>query len=109
MVRMTVYVVTLLLSPLAARAQSHGCVERPSGPAINSTAIAPLPHQPRGRVAIAVPTQPTFGQDCVAVMPPVRDVLRGAPPPPGGLLRGEGPGDLLRDPLPTRSPAPWPR
>jgi len=105
MVRMTAYAVALLLSPVVVHAQSHGCVENPSGQGIDATVIVPLPLQPRGRVAIAVPTQPAFGQTCVAVMPPVRDVLRGALPPAGDLLRdgdSGGRADVLREAAPVR-------
>jgi len=47
-----------------------------------------------------------FSTECIAVAPPPRDILRGEPPPAGGLLRGDdGRQDMLRDPTPTRPPA----
>jgi len=99
----------VLLLALPAQAQSLGCVERPREPAI---ALAPtvqvpvtLPGQApnaRARVGVGLPGQPAYGSDCIAVMPPVQDVLRGEPPPAGGLLRGDdGRADVLRTPPPA--------
>ena len=90
--------VTLLLGSFAVRAQSQGCVERPVGPAIDGAALgamramapqrAPAPPGPaRGHGMVAVPQVPSMGTECIAVMPPVRDVLRGDPAASGGLLR----------------------
>ncbi len=99
----------LLLGPHAVHAQSRGCVERPLGPAVDGAALGSMrtiappagpPLGPRGRGIVAVPQVPSMGSECVAVMPPVRDILRGEPAPSGGLLRGDdGRGDLLRGPL----------
>ena len=83
---------TLLLGSLAVRAQSRGCVERPLGPATDAAALGLLPAMPhalRGRGAVIVPELPSMGTECIAVMPPVRDILRGQPAPAGGLLRGD--------------------
>jgi hypothetical protein len=96
------------LAPPAAHAQSLGCVERPVGAPLGATAIAPIPGHPRARGAIALPPQPSHGTDCIAIAPPPRDILRGEPPPAGGLLRGDdGRSNLLRDPAPTGPPAGW--
>ena len=102
---------TLLLAPLAVRAQSRGCIERPVGPPIDGAALgamramvppagaAPAIAMPRGRGVVALPQLPSLGTECIAVMPPVGDVLRGEPAPSGGLLRGDdGRADLLRGP-----------
>ena len=83
---------TLLLGSLAVRAQSRGCVERPLGPAIDAAALGLLPAMPhalRGRGVVIVPQLPSMGTECIAVMPPVRDILRGPPASAGGLLRGD--------------------
>lgn len=85
----------LVLASFAVRAQSRGCVERPSGPALDATGLARPPGLGTARAAVALPGLPAAGQDCIAVMPPVGDVLRGEPAPGGGLLGG---GDPLRGP-----------
>lgn len=77
----------LLVAP--AQAQSRGCIERPRDPAIDLSAVVPMPDgQRRARAGVALPGQPAHGSDCIAVMPPAGDVLRGVPAPPGGLLGG---------------------
>jgi hypothetical protein len=111
MSRAALLLVALLLAAPAG-AQSLGCIERPTGPAVGATGFGPIPGHPRARGAIALPPQPSQGQDCIAVAPPPRDILRGEPPPAGGLLRGDdGRSDLLRDAPSTRPPigtrAPW--
>ncbi len=100
----------LLLLPATAAAQSRGCIERPVGPGMDVTVIVPLPQahpgQPAPRAAVTLPNQPMYGTECIAVAPPPRDILRGDPPPAGGLLRNDdGRQDLLRDPTPARPPA----
>jgi hypothetical protein len=101
-----------LLLPAAAGAQSRGCIERPVGPSMDVTVVVPLPQAqaqqggPTPRAAVTLPNQPIYGTECIAVSPPPRDILRGDPPPAGGLLRGDdGRSDLLRDPTPARAPA----
>lgn len=93
----------------SARAQSLGCVERPVGPPMDATVIVPVPGlRPGARAAVTVPGLPLHGQDCIAVAPPPQDILRGEPPPAGGLLRGDdGRSNLLRDPAPLRPPTGW--
>ncbi len=96
MLRMTVcaLVTALLLASFAVRAQSRGCVERPNGSAVD---VAGRGRAPGGRAVVMVPGVPAHGQDCIAVVPPVADVLRGPPAPGGGVLRGDdGRRDLLR-------------
>lgn len=101
-----------LLLPAAAGAQSRGCIERPVGPSMDVTVVVPLPQAqaqqggPTPRAAVTLPNQPIYGTECIAVSPPPRDILRGDPPPAGGLLRGDdGRSDLLRDTTPARAPA----
>ncbi len=101
-----------LLLPATAGAQSRGCIERPVGPSMDVTVVVPLPQAqaqqggPTPRAAVTLPNQPIYGTECIAVSPPPRDILRGDPPPAGGLLRGDdGRSDLLRDPTPARAPA----
>ena len=110
MVRPALLPLLLLLLPSPAEAQSRGCIERPVGPGMDVTVLVPLPApgQPRanGAAAVTLPSQPMYGTECIAVSPPPRDILRGDPPPAGGLLRGDdGRSDLLRDPTPARPPA----
>jgi len=126
--RIPLIALVLALAPQSpAIAQSLGCVERPVGPPIDATVFVPVPGLPRARAAITVPGLPLHGQECVAVTPPPRDILRGPPAPAGGLLRGDPPpalaggllrgdnsrSDLLRDPPPMRPPTgfqgTWPR
>ena len=94
---------TLLLGSLAVRAQSQGCVERLVGPAVDGAALGTMramapqlapaaPGPARGRGMVTVPQMPSMGTECIAVMPPVRDVLRGEPAAAGGLLRDMPPG-----------------
>lgn len=93
----------LLAAP--AGAQSLGCIERPVGAPMDITVLVPVPGLPGARAAVTPPPLPTHGNDCIAVAPPPRDILRGEPPPAGGLLRGDdGRSNLLRDPAPTRPP-----
>ncbi len=110
----------MLLAPITAGAQSQGCIERPIGPSVDGAAFgslrpmplypAPSPHTPRGRGMVALPPMPSTGTECIAVAPPVRDILRGEPAPAGGLLRGDdGRSDLLRDSPPVRPPIAAPR
>lgn len=101
-----------LLLPATAGAQSRGCIERPVGPPMDVTVAVPIPQsqaqqgRPTPRAAVTLPNQPMYGTECIAVSPPPRDILRGDPPPAGGLLRGDdGRSDLLRDPTPARAPA----
>lgn len=69
-----------------------------------------LPHAPRSRGMVALPQVPAMGTDCIAVMPPVQDILRGEPAPSGGLLRGDdGRADVLRGAPPSRPPIAAPR
>lgn len=111
MLRAPLFLLALLL-PATAGAQSRGCIERPVGPSMDVTVVVPLPQaqaqqgQPTPRAAVTLPNQPIYGTECIAVSPPPRDILRGDPPPAGGLLRGDdGRSDLLRDPTPARAPA----
>ena len=109
MLRAPLFLLALLL-PATAAAQSRGCIERPVGPSMDVTVVVPLPQgqpgQPTPRAAVTLPNQPIYGTECIAVSPPPRDILRGDPPPAGGLLRGDdGRSDLLRDPTPARAPA----
>lgn len=101
MIRTVAFVLTatLLLGSLAVRAQSQGCVERPVGPAVDGAALGTMPQlapgapgPARGRGMVAMPQMPSMGTECIAVMPPVRDVLRGEPAAAGGLLRDTTPG-----------------
>jgi len=93
----------MLFAASRSHAQSLGCVELPVGPPLDAAVVARSPHLPGARAVLALPGLPAAGHDCVAVMPPVHDILRGAPPPAGGLLRGDdGRGDLLREPPPAR-------
>jgi hypothetical protein len=86
---MLVLLALLLGAPIPALAQSRGCIERPRDPAIDLSAAVPMPGgQRRARVGAGLPGQPVHGSDCIAVMPPAADVLRGVPAPPGGLLGG---------------------
>lgn len=99
-----------LLLPATAGAQSRGCIERPIGPSVEGTVVVPVPQAQQGRhtprVAAPIPSQPSYGTECIAVAPPPQDILRGEPPPAGGLLRGDdGRSDLLRGPTPARTPA----
>lgn len=133
MVHLLLAAVSLVLVPPApALAQSRGCIERPVGPGMDVTVLvpvpqpgarhAPTPRHPAGRdpapradptqpaplAAVTIPNQPIYGTECIAVAPPPRDILRGEPPPAGGLLRGDdGRGDLLRNTTPTRPPTGW--
>jgi hypothetical protein len=109
MLRPALFLLALLL-PAAAAAQSRGCIERPVGPPMDVTVVVPVPQAQQGRhtprAAVTLPNQPIYGTECIAVSPPPRDILRGDPPPAGGLLRGDdGRSDLLRDPTPARPPA----
>lgn len=110
----------MLLALFTAGAQSQGCIERPVGPPVDGAAFgslramppypAPLPHPPRSRGMVALPQMPSMGTECIAVAPPVRDILRGEPAPSGGLLRGDdGRSDLLRDTPTGRPPIALPR
>ena len=85
-------VLALLLvasAPIPALAQSRGCIERPRDPAIDLSAAVPMPDGGRrSRVGVGLSGQPAHGSDCIAVMPPADDVLRGPPAPAGGLLGG---------------------
>lgn len=112
MLRPLPLLLALLALPAAAGAQSRGCIERPVGPGMDVTVVVPLPQppgtpaRPAPRAAVTLPNQPMYGTECIAVAPPPRDILRGDPPPAGGLLRGDdGRSDLLRDPTPARAPA----
>ena len=92
-----------------AFAQSRGCVEVPVGAPMGAIAMVPLPASPHGHAVVGVPAQAERGQVCIAVVPPVADVLRGAPAPDGDLLRGgqaspPGGADLLREGPPVRCP-----
>ncbi len=109
MLRAASLLLALLALPAVVGAQSRGCIERPVGPGVDVTVVVPLPQapalpgQPPARAAITLPNQPMYGTECIAVAPPPRDILRGEPPPAGGLLRGDdGRSDLLRDPTPAR-------
>ena len=109
-----ILVASLVLAPVAAGAQSRGCIERPVGPPIDAAALAPvpgmaMPQAPRTRMTVAIPALPANGTECIAVMPPVRDVLRGEPAPERGLLRTDSGGDLLREAPPARPANPWTR
>jgi hypothetical protein len=112
MLRPFAFLLALLALPASAGAQSRGCIERPVGPGMDVTVLVPIPQgpaaqgRPPARAAVTVPNQPMYGTECIAVAPPPRDILRGEPPPAGGLLRSDdGRSDLLRDPAPARPPA----
>ena len=91
-----------IITPLAAHAQSHGCVEVPRGVPLDITVIVPLPHAPRApaapyaraspyaHAAVTLPGVPSHGHDCLSTVQPAPDVLRG-PAAPMDILRGEAP------------------
>ena len=96
MIRLVAFALTAtpLLGAAAVHGQSRGCVERPIGPAIDGAAFGSrraLPDGPRGRGVVVVPQMPSLGTECVSIVPPVRDILRGEPAPAGGLLRDARP------------------
>jgi hypothetical protein len=101
---MLILVALLLATP--AQAQSRGCIEQPRGPTTSLSVVVPIPEQgSRARAGLTLPDQPLYGSDCIAVMPPAADVLRGDPAPGGGLLRGDdGRANLLRDPVAPPAP-----
>ena len=110
MIRMAAFALTaaFLLGSSAVRAQSRGCVERKVGPVIDGVALGLMPAIPQVAGSwgvVVVPQMPSMGTECVSIVPPVRDILRGEPAPAGGLLRGDdGRADLLRD-SPTGRPS----
>jgi hypothetical protein len=89
----------LLLSLLwswPALAQPADCVARPNGPAVPLEAWVGMPKRARGAIQLDLGAVPANGTTCGddAVLP--IDVLHGAPTP-HGLLRGDGPKDVLHD------------
>ncbi len=83
----------LLLLPFPALAAD--CPARPNGPPMDIDVFAPLPGQP-GFAGIGLQGIPSTGTTCGSPPPEVTDVLRG-PPAPKGLLRGDGPRDVLHN------------
>jgi len=95
----------LLLSLLwtwPALAQPADCVARPNGPALPLEARIGLDGQPgvpkgaHGSVKLGLGAVAANGTTCGDEADPPDDVLQGAPAP-HGLLRGDGPKDVLHN------------
>jgi len=103
MTRMPLYALplALVLGSLAARAEPQGCVQVPRGVPMDVLVTVPVPGMPRARAEVMVPGVPSHGHDCIAIMPPAADVLRGTQG--ADILRGSAAPDILRgDPPPPR-------
>ena len=91
-----------LLCSSPALAQPADCVARPNGPALPLQARIGLDGQPgvpqgtEGSIRLDLGAVPANGTTCGDDADPPDDVLHG-PPPPHGLLRGDGPADALHD------------
>jgi len=98
MTRMPLYVLplALALASLAVRAEPQGCVQVPRGVPMDMLVTVPVPGMPRARAEMLIPGVPSHGHDCLAVMPPAADILRG--PPAADILRGPAAADLLNGP-----------
>jgi hypothetical protein len=95
-------VLLLLTLAVPARAQPADCAAWAVGPELRLAPRIGLEGRPgvaqglRGQVPIDFGAVPMLGTLCGADPPPDQDVLRGTSAP-GGLLRGDGPGDVLHD------------
>ncbi|MCW3476937.1 hypothetical protein [Limobrevibacterium gyesilva] len=95
----------LLLSVLCcapAAAQPADCASVPVGPGVPLEVWVGIDGRPglppgaRGAAKLNLGEQPIYGTVCPGPAGPPEDVLRG-PPAPNGLLRGDGPRDVLRN------------
>jgi len=104
----------MLLVAVPALAQPADCAAVPVGPpmdvvvGVGPPGQASMPGQARVAGWLTLSGLPSLGTLCQAPPPPAVDVLHG-PPAPHGLLRGDGPADVLHGgPVRIKPPDPAP-